>query len=216
MRKTKIIATVGPSSSSADGIRSLVHAGTNVIRINCSHLSTEGLETQILDVRAAAPDVAILVDIQGPKMRYSGEETVLVEGESRVFGTDVLGFDTGIRRSADLGLQVGHRILLDDGRLEGRIERLDGASVEIVIVRGGLLRPKKGVNLPDTEVLGGVLSSKDVDDIAVARRLQVEIVAVSFVQGPDDVVRVRELVGPDVLVIAKIERPQALGRLREI
>lgn len=216
MRRTKIVATVGPACGSEDGIRALADAGANVIRINCSHLTTDQLRRQFADVRSAAPSVGILVDIQGPKMRYTGPERLLVDGESLELGTDVLGFDTGVRSSADLGLRVGQRVLLDDGRIECRIASLDGTSVSLLVVRGGLLKSKKGVNLPDTEVLGGVLSSKDVDDIAVARELGAEIIAVSFVQHPDDVTRVRELAGPEPLIFSKIERPQAIERLEEI
>ena len=216
MRRTKVVATIGPASGSAEGIRGLVSAGANVIRINCSHLTTEQLRAQFMDVRAASPDTAILVDIQGPKMRYTGLERTVTEGETIVLGTDILGFDTGVRSSDALGLKVGHRVLLDDGRLECRIEALEGSNVSLAVVRGGLLRTKKGVNLPDTEVLGGVLSSKDVDDIAVARELGAEIIAVSFVQHPDDVRRVRELAGPEPLIFSKIERPQAIDRLEEI
>lgn len=216
MRRTKIVATIGPASGSAQGVRDLVAAGANVIRINCSHLTTEQLRTQFLQVRESSPNVSILVDIQGPKMRYTGPERTISDAETLVLGTDVLGFDTGVRSSADLGLRVGHRVLLDDGRLECRIAALEGTNVTLTVVRGGLLRPKKGVNLPDTEVLGGVLSSKDIDDIAVARELGAEVIAVSFVQHPDDVVRVRELAGPDPLIFSKIERPQAIDRLEDI
>ena len=216
MRRTKIVATVGPACGSEDGIRALVDAGANVIRINCSHLTTQQMREQFLEVRAAAPGAGILVDIQGPKMRYTGPERALVEGETLVLGTDVLGFDTGVRSSDALGLRTGQRVLLDDGRLECRITSLNGSEVSLTVVRGGLLRTKKGVNLPDTEVLGGVLSSKDMEDIAVARDLGAEIIAVSFVQHPDDVVRVRELAGPDPLVFSKIERPQAIERLEDI
>lgn len=216
MRKTKIVATVGPACSTPEGLRSLVAAGANVLRVNCSHLTTEQLEAQIAAVRSAVPGAAVLVDIQGPKMRYSGPETVLVTDESSTFTTEELGFDTGVRKSSDLGLRTGHRVLLDDGRIECLITGLEDAAVSMRVVRGGVLRPRKGVNLPDTEVLGGVLSSKDMEDIAVAKRSGVEIIAVSFVQAPSDIERVRELVGPDVLVVAKIERPQALRRLVEI
>ena len=216
MRKTKIVATIGPASATPAGLAALVAAGADVFRINCSHLDTAGVADSIRLVRSHAPGCAVLVDIQGPKMRYAGEETTITAGEPMRFSMESLGLDNGVRRSSDLGLAVGHRVLLDDGRLECRITALSADSIETVVVRGGLLRVRKGVNLPDTEVLGGVLSAKDLDDLAVARDMGADIVAVSFVQHPDDVVRVRGIVGEDVLVFAKIERPQALARLREI
>lgn len=216
MRKTKIVATIGPASATPEGISALESAGVDVFRINCSHLDTEGLAAHIRLVRDSAPRCAVLVDIQGPKMRYAGDETVLVAGDAMAFSMASLGLDNGVRRSADLGLAVGHRVLLDDGRLECRITGLSADSIATTVVRGGLLRVRKGVNLPDTEVLGGVLSAKDIDDLGVARDLGADIVAVSFVQHPDDIVRVRDIVGDDILVFAKIERPQALARLADI
>ncbi len=215
MRLTKIVATLGPATSSPEGIRGLVDAGASVLRLNCSHLSTADLSSAITAVRSAAPEVAILVDIQGPKLRFSHPTTTLVAGESVRFTLSDLGIDSS-SRGGSRGITPGHRILMDDGRVETVVESADGDTLVVRVVNGGQVKTGKGVNLPDTEISGGVLSDKDLDDLRVARESGAEIVAVSFVQAPSDVIRVRELVGDNVLVFAKIERPQALERIDEI
>ncbi len=215
MRLTKIVATLGPATSSIEGIRGLVDSGASVLRLNCSHLSTAALTETISLVRSAAPETAILVDIQGPKLRFSREPADLLPGSRVSFTLAELGIDT-TSRGGTRGIAPGHRILMDDGRIETVVESCDGDTVVVSVVTGGVVKTGKGVNLPDTEITGGVLSDKDIDDLRVAREAGVEIVAVSFVQTPGDVVRVRELVGDNVLVFAKIERPQALERIDEI
>ena len=98
MRKTKIVATIGPACDTPEGILALVAAGVDVFRINCSHLDTDGLARSIELVRSAAPECAVLVDIQGPKMRYAGEETTLVDGAGVRFSMESLGLDNGARQ----------------------------------------------------------------------------------------------------------------------
>lgn len=216
MRKTKIIATLGPSSASVEVIGQLVAAGADVFRLNCSHLDTHSLSETIALVRAAAPMTAILVDIQGPKMRYTGEERTLEQGEVASLSLESLGLE-GVAGAGGLSsMEVGHRLLLDDGRIEGLISSVGAESLSVEVKRGGLLRRNKGVNLPDTRITGGTLSEKDVSDLAVCREAQVEIVAVSFVQESDDVLAVRRLLEPRQIVVAKIERPQALVNLPDI
>jgi pyruvate kinase len=210
-RRTKIIATLGPSCNDEAGIRSLVAAGTDVVRLNCSHLSTTDLENMIRLVRSVNSEIGILVDIQGPKLRYSGAERQLVAGDEVSFRIDELGLEVGSR-----GFAPGHRVLFDDGRLEVRIETAAAAVVSARVVRGGKLRVNKGVNLPDTEVPGTVLTAKDHDDLAAASSLGADLVAISFVQRAADVIAVRDIVGPAPLLVAKIERPQAIERLAEI
>jgi len=215
MRLTKIVATLGPASLSKQGIRELVAAGVSVFRLNCSHLSTAELENSILLVREAAPHAGIMVDIQGPKMRFAPASTELLDGSLIEVSLDDIGVETQ-GDDDSRGVQVGHRVLMDDGRIEALVEHVDGKKFSVRVLHGGLLHHGKGVNLPDTELLGSVLSSKDVADLKIARHLAVEIVAVSFVQSPEDVTSVREIVGNDILVFAKIERPQALARIDEI
>jgi pyruvate kinase len=215
MRLTKIVATLGPATSTPEGVRGLVEAGASVVRLNCSHLSTEQLKSTITMVREACATVAVLVDIQGPKLRYAQPDLTIITGEIVRFTLADLGIESS-SRGGSRGVQVGHRILMDDGRLETVVTEVNGESLSVRVVRGGLLKKGKGVNLPDTEISGGVMSEKDVADLKIAREMGVEIVAVSFVQSPSDIITVRELVGDNVLVFAKIERPQALERIDEI
>lgn len=215
MRRTKIIATVGPACSTSDQITALANAGADVLRINCSHQSTQQISELIDRIRNAAPSVAILVDIQGPKHRYIGSEQMLHSGALITFALSDIGLSTTTDARAQ-GIEVGHRVLLNDGRLEVVIEKVGRDSIEVRVVQGGALKPGKGVNMPDTEVTDDLLTAKDRSDIAVARAKAVEVVALSFVQRPQDIEQVRELVGSNVMVVAKIERPQALERISEI
>lgn len=187
-----------------------------MFRLNCSHLSTDGLRDVIGVVRRVAPSSAVLVDIQGPKMRYGGEEIALADGNVATFTYELLGLGHVAAVGGLRGLRAGHRLLLDDGRIEAIVQSVRDGSVEVEVRRGGTLRRNKGVNLPDTAIEGGVLSDKDRADIAVAAECGAEYVAVSFVQEPGDVTTVRTLLGDQSMVIAKIERPQALERLTEI
>ena len=215
MRRTKIIATVGPACSTSEQISALANAGADVLRINCSHQSTQQISELIDRIRSAAPSVAILVDIQGPKHRYIGSEQMLHSGALITFALSDIGLST-TTDAREQGIEVGHRVLLNDGRLEVVIEKVGRDSIEVRVVQGGALKPGKGVNMPDTEVTDDLLTAKDRSDIAVARAKAVEVVALSFVQKPQDIEQVRELVGANVMVVAKIERPQALERISEI
>ena len=215
MRRTKVIATVGPVCSTSEQITALANAGADVLRINCSHQSTQQISELIDRIRSAAPSVAILVDIQGPKHRYIGSEQMLNNGALITFALSDIGLST-TTDAREQGIEVGHRVLLNDGRLEVVIEKVGRDSIEVRVVQGGELKTGKGVNMPDTEVTDDLLTAKDRSDIAVARAKSVEVVALSFVQKPQDIEQVRELVGANVMVVAKIERPQALERISEI
>jgi len=215
MRRTKVIATVGPACSTSEQITALANAGADVLRINCSHQSTQQISEMIDRIRSAAPSVAILVDIQGPKHRYIGSEQMLNNGTQVTFALSDIGLST-TTDAREQGIEVGHRVLLNDGRLEVVIEKVGRDSIEVRVVQGGELKTGKGVNMPDTEVTDDLLTAKDRSDIAVAKAKSVEVVALSFVQKPQDIEQVRELVGANVMVVAKIERPQALERISEI
>ncbi|MFM8417449.1 MAG: pyruvate kinase, partial [Actinomycetota bacterium] len=215
MRQTKIIATVGPASIDIQILGGLVDAGADVLRINCSHVTTAVLAERIDLIRTVRPQAAILVDIQGPKLRYAGEAQTVVDGTEVTFAFSQLGLPDAADNSR-AQLEQHQRVLLDDGRIETAIVSVAKDAITVRVVRGGELRKNKGVNLPDTDVKGSVLSAKDRADLEVAKRTNVEFVAVSFVQRPSDVEEVRSILGPTAHIIAKIERPQALERIEDI
>ena len=216
MRKTKIIATLGPSTRADDTVSALHAAGADVFRLNCSHLSTEGLKEEIERIRRVVHDAGILVDVQGPKMRFAGQEMVLSPAATAAFSFDQLGLETLHASGGLRDLAPRHRLLLDDGRIEAVIESVSDLGVVVRVVRGGTLTSNKGVNLPDTQIGGELFSAKDRADMTLARELGVDIVALSFVQTARDVDVARSILGEDPMIIAKIERPQALSRLEEI
>ena len=225
-RHTKIIATLGPSVASPDGVRSLVEAGMDVARLNFSH-GGHDLHRQFYDwVRAAAKDVgrtiAIMQDIQGPKLRV-GEfpgGVISLDANSEV---DLV--PDGGQGSQDR-IPVGYDALLDDVSPGDRVILADGlVSCEVVgrsdtalrarVVNGGVLSDHKGVAFPDSSLTVGNITPKDEIDLAFGRELGVDFVATSFVRNGSDVEAVASLVG-DVPIIAKIELAQALDNLDEI
>lgn len=215
MRHTKIVATIGPKSASPQMISGLYAVGVSVFRLNCSHLTTDALKENIVNIRKVAPEAGILVDIQGPKLRFLGTDISLSTGSL----VEMKRHDLGLSQSDEsfhMAMNIGERILFDDGRIQTQIEFIDQDAVGLKIIKGGKLARSKGVNFPDTVMTGSVLSVKDKADIEVARAHEVEIIAVSFVQQPSDVDEVRALAGEGPKIFAKIERPQALQLIDEI
>jgi pyruvate kinase len=214
MPDTKIIATLGPASWDSGSIAALHEAGADVFRINCSHSSSQEIAELVTRVRAAAPRAGVLVDLQGPKLRL-GE----FSGEISAGMQLTLGRGAGIPVNFDpleLGILPGHRILINDGRVALEVEESHARHVVARVVGGGVLSSRKGVNLPDTMVRTSPLTDKDRADAAAALAAGCDWLALSFVQHPQDVVALRQLAGPDVKVLAKVERPQVLEHLDEL
>lgn len=229
-RRTKIVATLGPASGSAEMIEQLVGAGVNVFRQNMSHGSHEDHRRLYGLVRAAAEKlgqpIAILADLCGPKIRagrFEGGRIELVDGEQVTVTTrDVLG-RTGLIPSqyAELAddVEPGNRILLDDGNLELRVDAVEGTEITCTVVHGGPLKDRKGINLPGVNVSAPSLTEKDRVDARFALELGVDFLALSFVRKAGDVKELRALangMGRSVSIISKIEKPEALQEIDAI
>jgi pyruvate kinase len=231
MRRAKIVATLGPASSTEAVFRQLVRAGLDVARLNFSHGSHEQKAELIAMVRKVAREegkpVCILADLQGPKIRtgvLKDHRPVMLETGKRLTITPEQIEGTAERVStvfttlAD-NLKRGDQVLLSDGLIELRVLELKGADVVTEIVNGGVLGEKKGINLPGVAIKVPSLTEKDEEDLEFALKEGVDIVAVSFVQTADDVRYVKgriEALGFDAWVVAKLEKPQAVDHLDSI
>ena len=215
MAKCKIVATVGPASSSPEVLAALAVAGVSVFRVNASHLSPEGVASQVVDIRDAVPDACVLVDLQGPKLRIGElvDPVELVAGESVVVGPGGLPVSFDLREA---GVALGDRVLFFDGRVECVAVGWVAGGLECLVVRGGLVSSRKGVNLPDTLVSFPALTDADRAVLAAVVGLDVDWVALSFVQTSADMLALRELVPVSTGIMAKIERPAALADLDAI
>jgi len=231
MRHTKIVATLGPASSSPAVLDALIAAGVDVFRLNFSHGTHDSHATAFRAVREAAArarrHVAILQDLSGPKIRTGrlagGQAIELREGdELRIAAGEDEGRNGRVFTPyADLitSAEPGARLLLDDGKIELRVVSRQHDELITTVVNGGSLGEHKGINAPGVKLPASAVTAKDADDLRFGLRLGVDLVALSFVQTPDDVETARSIARAaksDVPIIAKIERPQALEHLDAI
>src|SRR5256712_1170725 len=225
IRRTKIVATLGPATGTPEGIAGLIGAGVNVIRVNSSRGPREERARWLAGVReaAAAADVAVavLVDLQGPRIRVGklAAPRVLRAGETVVYAPEDIARDDELPTTyADLATDVrlGARILLDDGLLSLEVTRIVAPRVEGRVVDGGTLTSHKGMNLPGLHVSAPALTEKDREDAEHAAAAGVDYLGLSFVRRAEDPGELRAPVPPDVKLAAKIEKatpPQDLGRI---
>jgi pyruvate kinase len=226
-RAAKIIATLGPASSTPDKIRALHAAGADVFRLNFSHGERAEHRARYEAVRKLEREIGrpigILVDLQGPKIRvgkFQGGKVSLGEGKALRLDLDPA---PGDGRRAPLphpevfaALQPGQLVLLDDGRLRLKVDKTGADFAETTVLTGGVLSERKGVNLPGAILPLSALTEKDLRDLDFGLSLGADWIALSFVQRPDDVAELRKLVGNRAAIMSKIEKPQALDRLDEI
>ena len=230
MRRAKIVATLGPATSSYEQIRAVIEAGVDVARMNLSHGSYEVHEEVYRNVRKAAEDigkpVGVFVDLQGPKIRlgkFSDGPVMLEKGATfTITIEDILG-DVNICGTTFKGLpgdvKPGDLLLIDDGKVCLKATEVSATTVTTVVEIGGPVSNNKGINLPGVAVNVPALSEKDEDDLRWAIRLGADMIALSFVRDANDIVRVHEIMkeeGKYLPVIAKIEKPQAVAALEEI
>ncbi|MSR35260.1 MAG: pyruvate kinase [Gemmatimonadetes bacterium] len=225
MLRTKIVCTMGPASSSPEMIRALVAAGLDMARINMSHGSHETHARTIEWVREAAREagrpVAVLADLAGPKIRVGDLplQIELVPGAHVVLAPQAIARENEIPTTyPELAhdLVPGSHVLLDDGLLDLEVEAVEGDRAILTVVRGGMLLPRKGINLPGVSVRTASMTPKDEVDLEFALEHGAEYVGLSFVQRPEDVVLAKERVQGRALVIAKIEKARALDAIEEI
>ena len=229
-RRAKIVCTLGPATQTAEAILALVHAGMDVARLNLSHGDHEDHAQVYRHVRAASDAtgraVGILVDLQGPKIRLghfrkgfamleAGQTftitTLDVEGDASICSTtyEALGRDA----------RAGDSLLIDDGNVRLSVEETDGVRVRCKVIEGGRISDHKGLNLPGVRVSAPSMSDKDREDLRFALSLRVDMIALSFVRDPEDILEVHEIMdanGGRLPVIAKIEKPEAVERLESI
>lgn len=230
MRRAKIVCTIGPATESPEHIRALVDAGMDVARINASHGNHEGHERVYNNVRAASREsgraVAVLVDLQGPKIRlgrFADGPVILEEGDRFTITTDDIEGTAERCSTTFKGLpgdcRAGDMLLIDDGKVAVRVVEVTETDVITEVVVPGPVSNNKGINLPGVAVSVPALSDKDKVDLRWALRLGADVIALSFVRNASDVEDVHAIMAEEgrfIPVIAKIEKPQAVGNLTEI
>lgn len=225
VRRTKIVATLGPAWATSAGMHQLLDTGVNVVRINASHGTPETRVEWIRMLKAVQAErstsSAILVDLQGPRIRVGAlpSPVELTTGTTVVFAPELRASDEEIPTTYDAlagDVRPGAMILLDDGLLKVKVTAVHGDRVEGTVVYGGTLRSSKGMNLPGIEVSAPAITERDREEALRAVELGVDYVALSFVRRGDDLRELRHLVPQPIKLIAKIEKDTALAHIEEI
>ncbi|MCT8988778.1 pyruvate kinase [Chelativorans sp. SCAU2101] len=226
-RKVKILATLGPASSEEETIARLHAAGADVFRINMSHADHELMRTLVERIRnverRAGRPIGILADLQGPKLRvgtFANRSVALQVGQEFTLDDDSSPGDaTRVHLPHPeilAAVEPGHRLLIDDGRLQLEALSNDGKAIRCRVIAGNAISDRKGVSLPDTELPLGALTEKDRRDLDAVLATGVDWIALSFIQRPQDLAEVRKVARGRAALMAKIEKPQAVKRLNEI
>lgn len=229
---TKITASIGPNSESKDALIKMIAEGVNMCRLNFSHDTGDAQGNKIDIIREISAEIgrpiAVLADLQGPKHRIGNFETEdqypLNVGQKFVLDNDPTPGNSNRVQLPDSdvlkSLKAGERVLLNDGKIELKIEKASENSVETIVIRGDKIWSRRGFNLPDTEVATSVLTPKDRADLEYVLTKNPDWVAISFVQKPEDIEETRDFISArtshPVKILAKVERPNAVERIAEI
>ena len=231
-KKTKIIATLGPASSSKEMIKKLIKSGVDVLRVNFSHATHDEVERIVDDVndlrKELGSNVTLLGDLQGPKIRIGElENNIELKKNQSLSICSNLSESNGVDKifisypSFAKDVKPGENILVDDGKLIFKVVSTNKKdTVDIKVVQEGVLKPRKGVNLPNTKISQPALTEKDIDDAKFAVKKSFDWIALSFVRSKKDVLQLRELIESQcdyhIPIISKIEKPQAIEKIDSI
>lgn len=231
MRKTKIVATIGPSSDSEEMLEKLIKAGLNVARFNMSHGTHETHLEKINKIKALnkklGTNVGLMLDTKGPEIRlgdFDGDKALLIQGTEFILTTeDILGTDERVSvtyKGITKDVELGTTILLDDGLIELKVEKVKKNQVVCRVMNTGVIKSKKGVNIPGIKLSLPALTERDKEDIKFGIENDIDFVAASFVRKTDDVIELRKymnsLDGETVKIIAKIENQEGIDNFDEI
>lgn len=229
-RRTKIIATIGPATDSAKSINTLIKSGVNVFRLNMSHGDHEYHRRVFAKIRSCSKQtgtfIAILMDLCGPKIRVGKfvNDSITLKKNANIIvscgnGAGRDGLIISQYKQLYKDVKKGERILLDDGNLECRVEKIEGKKIHCKVVYGGVLKNNKGMNLPDSAISAASFTAKDKRDVQLAMQLDADFVALSFVRTAKDIQSLKSYMrrtDKELPIIAKIEKPEAVANIDEI
>jgi len=225
-RKTKILATIGPSSEKINKIEKLVLSGVDAFRINCSHTNESQFKNYIENIRKIEKklkkSIGILIDLQGPKLRIGEIENniLLKRGQKLLFVNNKKGSKPNEvplpEEKVFKSVRVNHPIFIDDGKIKLKVLKVSKNIIETKVISEGVLKSKKGINLPETVLKNSALTSADKKNVKKGIELGVDWIALSFIQSPEDIEDLRKICKKNVSIMAKIEKPTALNHINKI
>jgi len=225
-RKTKILATIGPSSEKITKIEKLISSGVDAFRINCSHTRESQIKNYIDNIRKVEKKlkkpIGILIDLQGPKLRIGeienniplkrGQKLLFINSKKSSKSNEVPLPEEKVFKS----IKVNHPIFIDDGKIKLKVLKVSKNIIETKVLLEGVLKSKKGINLPETVLKNSALTSKDKKNVKKGIELGVDWIALSFIQSPEDIKDLRKICKKNVSIMAKIEKPTALNHINKI